>query len=103
MNSDKQIYIAEVQIYGGQKLILKYGAVLRFSLDTKTNTYIQLDASVEKDNQKTLSSTKTSIVTIRCDLPIYDTGTVKVNDHFILSDGFDKIGKGKIIEILKQE
>lgn len=103
MKTIKQIYLAEVKIYSGFKLVLGGGTTLRFKYNKKLDYYVELDCAITKDNQKTLSSTKTSTVTIKCDLPISDTGIVNVGERFTISDGFDKIGKGKITEIIKQK
>lgn len=105
MDNIKQKYKAEVTISYGRKVQLTKhdNYTLKFKID---GHWVEaLDCGFTKGNQKTLSSTKPSYLTITSHLTVEDINhIIKINDKFTVHDhDFGKIGKGTIIEVVKQE
>ncbi len=63
-----------------------------------------MDVTILVGTQKTLGSTKPTYAVVNCPYNIDDTGLVNLGDKFVIYDPADnfKVGKGHIIEIVKQ-
>jgi hypothetical protein len=105
MDDIKQKYKAEVTISYGRKIQLSHHDSYTLKFKIGGHWAEALDCGFSKDNQKTLSSTKPSYVTITSHLTTEDINhIIKLNDKFTIHDHeIGKIGKGKIIEVVKQE
>ena len=106
MENIYQIYQAEIKLYKGSKINLggkRFGYLLKFNPD-KGGSYVELEVQVIHGTQKTLGTTKITEVTIKSNLTLDDiSAEIIVGDRFSISDIDDKLGSGKILEVVLQK
>lgn len=100
-----QIYRIEIKALKDRKLKIRNECFeLRFK--DKDGSYVRLwDALIEVENQKSFSSTKPKIATVKSENLMEETGVINVGETFsVFEYGLNtKVGTGKIIEILQQK
>lgn len=106
MDNVSQMFEAEIRVYYGKKIILSdkdYSYLLRFKVD-EDGYYTELECAITKGTQKTFSSTKPTLVTLKSYQEIEDIDYfIRIKDRFILYDGDEKIGRGKITDSIFQK
>ncbi len=105
MEDIKQEYRVQITMYAGHKISLGDDTYVELKFNYKDVYMLLWELDIIVGNQKTLSSTKPTHAIVKCRLPIEETGKVNLGDKFSIIDHDypKKIGKGHIIEIVKQE
>jgi hypothetical protein len=99
-----QEYRVELAMYKGNTIKIgnKTGVELRFNYK---DVYIDLwDFDIIIGEQKSFSRTKPTYAIVKCRRPIEGKWRINLGDKFIIrEEDYRNIGKGHIIEIVKQE